>query len=66
METGAAILLFGNKPQNFFPWARVRFIRYEGVLRYVTATQVEHSAVNRKQERLRCIGIGTLSWFEHG
>lgn len=26
----AAILLFGKKPQNFFPRARVRFIRYEG------------------------------------
>ncbi|MCM1136814.1 MAG: putative DNA binding domain-containing protein [Clostridium sp.] len=27
----AAILLFGNEPQKFFPRARVRFIRYEGV-----------------------------------
>lgn len=27
----AAILLFGRNPQNFFPRARVRFIRYEGV-----------------------------------
>ena len=26
----AAILLFGKKPQSFFPRARVRFIRYEG------------------------------------
>lgn len=26
----AAILLFGNEPQKFFPRARVRFIRYEG------------------------------------
>lgn len=26
----AAILLFGKNPQNFFPRARVRFIRYEG------------------------------------
>lgn len=26
----AAILLFGKKPQDFFPRARVRFIRYEG------------------------------------
>ncbi|MFP3155144.1 putative DNA binding domain-containing protein [Lachnospiraceae bacterium ZAX-1] len=26
----AAILLFGNNPQNFFPRARIRFIRYEG------------------------------------
>ncbi|WP_333647948.1 ATP-binding protein [Lacrimispora sp.] len=27
----AAILLFGKNPQNFFPRARVRFIRYEGM-----------------------------------
>lgn len=27
----AAILLFGTEPQKFFPRARVRFIRYEGV-----------------------------------
>lgn len=27
----AAILLFGKNPQNFFPRARVRFIRYEGI-----------------------------------
>lgn len=27
----AAILLFGNEPQKFFPRARVRFIRYEGM-----------------------------------
>ena len=27
----AAILLFGKAPQKFFPRARVRFIRYEGV-----------------------------------
>ena len=27
----AAILLFGKVPQKFFPRARVRFIRYEGV-----------------------------------
>ena len=26
----AAILLFGKNPQNFFPRARIRFIRYEG------------------------------------
>lgn len=26
----AAILIFGKTPQNFFPRARVRFIRYEG------------------------------------
>ena len=26
----AAVLLFGRKPQDFFPRARVRFIRYEG------------------------------------
>ena len=26
----AAILLFGMNPQNFFPRARIRFIRYEG------------------------------------
>ncbi len=26
----AAVLLFGRKPQEFFPRARVRFIRYEG------------------------------------
>ena len=29
--SGAAILLFGKEPQRFFPRARVRFIRYEGV-----------------------------------
>ena len=28
--SGAAILLFGNNPQIFFPRARIRFIRYEG------------------------------------
>ena len=28
--SAAAILLFGNYPQNFFPRARVRFIRYDG------------------------------------
>lgn len=27
----AALLLFGNNPQSFFPRARVRFIRYDGV-----------------------------------
>ncbi|MCM1262022.1 MAG: putative DNA binding domain-containing protein [Butyrivibrio sp.] len=27
----AAVLLFGTEPQKFFPRARVRFIRYEGV-----------------------------------
>ena len=27
----AAILLFGKNPQQFFPRARVRFIRYEGI-----------------------------------
>ena len=27
----AAILLFGKEPQKFFPRARVRFIRYEGI-----------------------------------
>ncbi len=27
----AAVLLFGKEPQKFFPRARVRFIRYEGV-----------------------------------
>ena len=27
----ACILLFGKKPQNFFPRSRTRFIRYEGV-----------------------------------
>ncbi len=29
--SAAAILLFGKVPQQFFPRARVRFIRYEGV-----------------------------------
>ena len=28
--SSAAILLFGKNPQDFFPRARVRFIRYEG------------------------------------
>lgn len=28
--SSAAILLFGNNPQLYFPRARVRFIRYEG------------------------------------
>lgn len=28
--SGAAILLFGKNPQQYFPRARVRFIRYEG------------------------------------
>lgn len=27
----AAVLLFGRKPQDFFPCARVRFIRYDGI-----------------------------------
>ncbi len=27
----AAILLFGNNPQTFFPRARIRFIKYDGV-----------------------------------
>lgn len=27
----AAVLLFGKEPQKFFPRARIRFIRYEGV-----------------------------------
>lgn len=27
----AAVLLFGTKPQKFFPRTRIRFIRYEGV-----------------------------------
>lgn len=30
LVSGAAILLFGNNPQRFFPRARVRFVRYEG------------------------------------
>lgn len=30
MISGAAILLFGKKPQRFFPRARIRFVRYEG------------------------------------
>lgn len=29
--SGAAILLFGKNPQLYFPRARIRFIRYEGV-----------------------------------
>ena len=29
--SGAAILLFGKEPQQFFKRARVRFIRYEGI-----------------------------------
>lgn len=29
--SSAAILLFGKNPQRFFPRARVRFIRYEGI-----------------------------------
>ena len=28
--SAAAILLFGNNPQRFFPRARIRFVRYEG------------------------------------
>ncbi len=28
--SGAAILLFGKKPERFFPRARIRFVRYEG------------------------------------
>lgn len=28
--SAAAILLFGKKPQRFFPRARMRFIRYDG------------------------------------
>lgn len=28
--SSAAILLFGKNPQNFFPRARIRYIRYEG------------------------------------
>jgi len=26
----AAILLFGNNPQRFFPRARLRFVKYDG------------------------------------
>ena len=29
--SGAALLLFGKNPQRFFPRARVRFIRYDGI-----------------------------------
>lgn len=29
--SGAALLLFGKEPQRFFPRARVRFIRYDGI-----------------------------------
>lgn len=29
--SGAAILLFGKNPQLFFPRARIRFIRYDGI-----------------------------------
>lgn len=29
--SGAALLLFGINPQHFFPRARVRFIRYDGI-----------------------------------
>ncbi|MBQ7432004.1 MAG: hypothetical protein IJV50_00820 [Lachnospiraceae bacterium] len=29
--SGAAILLFGKDPQQFFPRARVRFVRYDGI-----------------------------------
>ena len=29
--TAAAILLFGKNPQKFFPRARIRFIRYQGI-----------------------------------
>ena len=28
--SGAAVLLFGKNPQQFFPRARIRFVRYEG------------------------------------
>ena len=28
--SSAAILLFGRKPQDFFPRAQVRFIKYQG------------------------------------
>lgn len=28
--SAAAILLFGKNPQQFFPYARIRFVRYEG------------------------------------
>ena len=27
----AAILLFGKNPQHFFPRARIRFIRFDGI-----------------------------------
>ena len=33
----AAILLFGKNPQLYFPRARVRFIRYEGIRECVGA-----------------------------
>ena len=29
--SSAAILLFGKDPQQFFPRARVRFVRYDGI-----------------------------------
>ncbi|MBC8062353.1 MAG: putative DNA binding domain-containing protein [Clostridiaceae bacterium] len=27
----AALLLFGKNPQAYFPWARIRFLKYEGI-----------------------------------
>lgn len=30
--SGGAILLFGKHPQHYFPRARVRFIKYQGIV----------------------------------
>ena len=40
----AAILLFGKNPQNFFPRARIRFIRYEGTEEKLIVNAVTHRA----------------------
>lgn len=37
--TGGAILLFGKHPQHYFPRARVRFIKYQGIIEK-TGTQM--------------------------
>ncbi len=51
----AAILLFGKNPQNFFPRARIRFIRYEGTEEKFVKEFGE--GVNRMCNELEQVGL---------
>ena len=55
----AAILLFGKKPQLFFPRARVRFIRYEGTEEKFGAETM------RKVEREVYLKVLDTLWMQH-